>query len=220
MQRRGLKIEVDLMDPKNKVQWVYSAMDNQELAERYDQWAQDYDVDLERDFGYVGPVRTAEIFARHVPAEANVLDAGCGTGLVGEALYKMGYRNLAAIDLSNGMLKQARQKKIYRELHQMVLGEHLDFHSNSFDAVISVGVLTVGHAPASSLDELVRVTKIGGHVVFTLRPDIYEDAGFREKQEALDGTDWELVEVSAELQVLPKGEPEVNHQIWVYRVTR
>lgn len=208
------------MDPKNKVQWVYSAADNQELAERYDQWAQDYDLDLECDFGYVGPVRAAEIFAKHVPVEANVLDAGCGTGLVGEALYKLGYRNLSAIDLSNGMLKQAKEKKIYLELRQMVLGEHLDFESNSFDAVISVGVLTVGHAPASSLDELVRVTKIGGHVVFTLRPDIYENAGFREKQEALDDIHWELVEVSSELQVLPRGEPEVNHRIWAYRVTR
>ena len=207
------------MEAQNKVQWVYSSKDNRELAERYDQWAKDYDRDLDRDFGYVGPERTAEVFARHVPKGDKVLDAGAGTGLVGGTLYKMGYRNLVGIDLSEGMLEEAREKNVYRELRQMVLGERLDFPTSSFDAVISVGVLTVGHAPASSLDELVRVTRPGGYVVFTLRPDIYENSGFREKQEALVETDWGLVEVSDELQVLPKGEPEVFHQIWVYRLS-
>ena len=30
---------------------------------------------------------------------------------------------------------------------------------------------------------------------------------------------WKLIEVSEEFQPLPKGEPEVNHQVWVYQVT-
>ena len=208
------------MDAQKKVQWVYASRNNQQLAERYDQWARDYDRDLDREFGYVGPERTAEVFARHVPRGDRVLDAGAGTGLVGAILYRMGYRNLVGIDLSRGMLEEAREKNVYRELRQMVLGERLDFATSSFDAVISVGVLTVGHAPASSLEELVRITRPGGCLVFTLRPDVYEGSGFKEKQEALVETDWELVEVSDELQVLPKGEPEVYHQIWVYRISR
>ena len=207
------------MDTQKKVQWVYSSRNNQELAERYDQWARDYDRDLDREFGYVGPERTAEVFARHVPRGDRVLDAGAGTGLVGAILYRMGYRNLVGIDLSRGMLEEAREKDVYRELRQMVLGERLDFATSSFDAVISVGVLTVGHAPASSLEELARITRPGGCLVFTLRPDVYEGSGFKEKQEALVETDWELVEVSDELQVLPRGEPEVYHQIWVYRIS-
>ena len=53
----------------------------------------------------------------------------------------------------------------------MVMSEKLDFPSDSFDAVVTVGVLTVGHAPASSLDELVRITSPGGHIVCpSLRP--------------------------------------------------
>lgn len=207
------------MDAQKKVQWVYASRNNQQLAERYDQWARDYDRDLDREFGYVGPERTAEVFARHVPRGDRVLDAGAGTGLVGAILYRRGYRNLVGIDLSRGMLEEAREKNVYRELRQMVLGERLDFATSSFDAVISVGVLTVGHAPASSLEELVRITRPGGCLVFTLRPDVYEGSGFKEKQEALVETDWELVEVSDELQVLPRGEPEVYHQIWVYRIS-
>ena len=208
------------MDAENRVQWVYSAQDNRELAERYNQWAMEYDSDLDRDFGWLGPQRAAEVFANHVPKDARVLDAGAGTGLVGESLSELGYRDRVAMDLSPGMLEEARKKGIYRELRQMVMGEPLDFPSGYFDAVVSVGVLTVGHAPAGSLDELVRITRAGGYVVFTLRPDVYEDSGFKEKQDALAAAGkWRLTEVSDPFQTLPKGEPEVFHQVWVYQVT-
>ncbi len=208
------------MESENRVQWVYSAQDNRELAERYDQWAKEYDSDLDRDFGWLGPQRATEVFANHVPKDARVLDAGAGTGLVGEALSVLGYRDLVAMDLSPGMLEEASKKGVYREFRQMEMGEPLDFPSGSFDAVVSVGVLTVGHAPASSLDELVRITRAGGYVVFTLRPDVYEDSGFKEKQDALAAAGkWRLTEVGEPFQPLPKGEPEVLHQVWVYQVT-
>ena len=207
------------MTEQNRVQWVYSSRDNGELAERYDQWAKDYDTDLERDFGWLGPQRAAELFARRVPVEARILDAGAGTGLVGRALLELGYRDLVAIDLSEGMLEEARKSGVYTELHQMVMGEPLDFPTDSFDAVVSVGVLTIGHAPASSLDELVRITKPGGHVVFSLRTDVYLNSGFNEKQSALRiAGKWKLAEVTTTFQPLPKGEPEVLHRVWVYQV--
>jgi SAM-dependent methyltransferase len=101
----------------------------------------------------------------------------------------------------------------------MVMGEPLGFDTDSFDAVVSVGVLTVGHAPPSSLDELVRITRPGGYVVFSLRPDIYETAGFQEKQAELESQGkWHLAEETEKFQPLPKGEPEVYHQVWVYEV--
>jgi len=204
----------------NKVQWIYSSRDNRELAERYDQWAKDYEADLEQGFGYLGPQYATELFTRYVPREARILDAGAGTGLVGELLARQGYSNLVAIDLSQGMLEEAGKKNLYQELQQMVMGEPLAFDTGSFDAVISVGVLTVGHAPASSLDELVRITRPGGHIVFTLRPDVYQNNGFKEKQLALESAGrWKLVELSDKLQTLPKGEPDVYSQTWVYQVT-
>lgn len=207
------------MESQNRVQWIYSSRNNQELAERYDQWAKDYDQDLEQDFEWLGPQRAAEVFARYVPKDSRILDAGAGTGLVGKFLWEKGYRRIIAMDLSSGMLAEARKKNVYQEFHQMVMGEPLGFETDSFDAVVSVGVLTVGHAPASSLDELVRITRPGGYVVFSLRPDVYETAGFKEKQAALESQGkWRLVEESEKFQPLPKGEPEVYHQVWVYQV--
>ncbi len=207
------------MKPQEKLQWIYSSCDNEELAERYDQWAKEYDADLEHDFGWQGPEFTVDLFAKYVPRDARILDAGAGTGLVGVVLAQKGYRNIAAMDLSRGMLEEARQKNVYVEFHQMVMGEMLDFPTDSFDAVISVGVLTLGHAPASSLDELLRITRPGGYIVFSLRPDVYENNGFREKMTELEKSGkWELAEVSEKKQVLPKGEPDVYHQIWAYKV--
>ena len=60
----------------------------------------------------------------------------------------------------------------------------------------------------------------GGHIVFSLRTDTHRDNGFKEKQEALDAAGlWQLVEVTDTFQPLPKGEPEVLHQVWVYQVS-
>ena len=208
------------MDVKDRVQWVYSSNNNQELAKRYDQWAKDYDRDLENDFGYIGPQYTVDYFAKYVPLGVRILDAGAGTGLIGELLFAQGYRELVAMDLSKGMLEEARKKNIYKEFHQMVMGEPLDFQTDRFDAVVSAGALTEGHAPADSLDELVRITKPGGHIIYTLRTDLYEGAGFKEKNGSLSQLGkWALVEKGDEIQGMPKGEPDIYLQAWIFEVS-
>jgi SAM-dependent methyltransferase len=208
-----------VLEKGKKLQWITSSRNRQELSERYNQWAKDYEADLERDYEYIGPQRAADFLTRYVTKEARILDAGAGTGLVGEVLARLGYHDLVAMDLVEGMLEEARKKNVYREFHQMVMGESLGFADNSFDAVISVGVLTVAHAPASSLDELVRITKPGGYIIFTLRLDVYEAHGFKEKQANLEAEGkWKLAEVSEKFQALPKGETDLYHHVWVYEV--
>ena len=204
----------------DRVQWVYSSENNRELEARYDEWANEYDSNIEGDFGYVMPRIAAETFSRFVSKDAKVLDAGAGTGLVGVELNRLGFSDIEAMDMSRGMLEEARAKKVYCGFHQMTMGEPLGFETNRYDAVIGVGVLTLGHAPAHSFDELVRVTKPGGYVAFTLRPDVYEQNGFRERQELLESEGkWEVVEVTDKFRGMPKGEPDVYFQVWVYRVT-
>ena len=205
---------------QNVIQWVYASKNEQELRDRYDEWARTYEADLDNEIGWFGPLRAVEAGVRYISKDARIVDAGAGTGLVGKLLAEEGYCDLVAMDLSEGMLKEAREKNVYKEFHQMTMGEALEFPSDSFDAVITVGVLTVGHAPASSLDELVRVTKTGGHIIFTLRPDLYKEGGFKEKRAELEALGkWKLAEVGEPTQILPKGEPDVFHQVWVFEVT-
>ncbi|MDE2842553.1 MAG: class I SAM-dependent methyltransferase [Chloroflexota bacterium] len=208
------------MTQNDRVQWVYSSQNEQELEERYDQWAEEYDADLESDYGWISPQRTSEFLAKYVAADASILDAGAGTGLVGECLHNLGFRNMTAMDLSQGMLEVARRKNIYQGLDQMTMGEELGYSDGQFDASVIVGVFTQGHAPASSIDELVRVVRSGGHIVFSLRTDTYLESGFKDKLESLESAGlWKLVEVSDAYHPLPKGEPEVMHQVWVFQVS-
>ena len=209
-----------MAEEQNVIQWVYASKNEQELVERYDQWAKTYEEDLDRDIGWYGPIRAVESAVKFVSKDARILDAGAGTGLVGALLAERGYQDLIAMDLSEGMLEEARKKNVYKEFHQMVMGETLGFDTNAFDAVISVGVLTVGHAPARSLGELVRVTRPGGHIIYTLRPDLFEEGGFKEKHAELEAAgDWKVVDVGDPTRILPKGEPDVYHQVWVLEVT-
>ena len=211
--------EVGNISSEDRVQWIYASTTNEQLAERYDDWAKEYDDDLENTFVWLAPVRGAEALAGHVAKDAKILDAGAGTGLAGVELQRLGYGDICAMDLSDGMLEEARAKGCYNDFRQMALGGRLDFDTDSYDAVISTGVFTPGHAPPSSFVDLCRVTKPGGYIVFSLRPDTHLELGFKEQQDALvDSGAWSLVEVSEPFAALPKGEPDVMHQIWVYRV--
>ncbi len=202
-----------------RVQWVYESSSDKELEDRYDQWAADYDNDLAEEFAWNAPQNASDVFAKYVGRSARILDAGAGTGLVGECLAKAGYSNLVTMDLSAGMLAEAKNKNLYNEFYQMALGGVLDFATDEFDAVISVGVFTQGHAPANSFDELARITKSGGLIVFSLRVDVSETDGFKEQQTGMeDAGVWRLTEMTEQYQPLPKGEPEVWHRVWAYRV--
>ena len=198
---------------------IYTARDTKELAERYAQMAENYDESIQADWGWTPPDYVTGIFAKYVDNRARILDAGAGTGLVGEALVRRGYRNIVAIDIAEAMLVQARGKGIYREVHRMELGQPLTFPLDHFDAVVSVGVMTKGHAPVSSLDELVRITKPGGYIVYTLRPDWYQPGGFHQKHIVLEESGkWEFLERTEPFMPMPKREPDVFFEVWVFQV--
>jgi SAM-dependent methyltransferase len=164
---------------------VYEARSNEELTRLYDGWAETYDSDMQ-GIGYLHPAVIAGLLGRHVPnPDAAILDAGVGTGMLGGILALVGYRNLLGIDMSDGMLARAAKLGVYRDLRNRVLGEPLDFETASIDAVISTGVFTFGHGPASAWDELARIVKPGGFLISTFGTVVWEEQGFRQKFESL-----------------------------------
>jgi SAM-dependent methyltransferase len=207
------------MADQNKVQWVYAAKSLDELSTKYDEWAVDYDADLERAFGWRGHVAAVDIFLKYVTTDSRVMDVGVGTGLAGFELLKRGFSLLDGFDLSEGMLEQARKRGIYRDLRVGILGEPLNYPTGAYDAAIATGVFTVGHAPASGWDEVARIVAPGGFFVLTIRPDIWEPGGYETKEKELtDAGKWKLAEVAEGEVLLPKGEPDVIHQIRVYQI--
>jgi SAM-dependent methyltransferase len=194
---------------ERRLEQVYGARSNDELRALYDDWAAAYDEDL-RAFGYSYPPAIAGLVGRYVrERDAPILDAGAGTGIVGEVLSILGYTQLTGIDLSDGMLAVARTKGVYAELKNQTLGEPLDFADAGFAAVVSAGVLTTGHAPPSCLDELIRITRPGGHLIFTLSLPVYEEGGFKPKLEALTEQGlWRAVETTPTWCALPRARSE------------
>ncbi|MGH6895205.1 MAG: class I SAM-dependent DNA methyltransferase [Geminicoccaceae bacterium] len=207
---------------ERRLEQVYGASSNAELRALYDDWAGQYDQDLQA-FGYSYPPAIAGLVARYVrERDASILDAGAGTGIVGEVLAILGYTRLTGIDLSDGMLAVARAKGVYAELRNQTLGAPLDFADDAFAAVVSAGVLTTGHAPPSCFDELIRITRPGGHAIFTLSMPVYEEGGFRPKLEALSAKGlWRAVETTPTWCSLPRApsHASVLARAYVYRVS-
>jgi MFS family permease len=197
---------------------LYGAHDLDELRTEYDHIASAYDEELVDGMGWRAPDIVAGVVRRLLPPDTRILDAGAGTGLLGVALAEAGFSRLDALDLSPGMLAEAARRGVYGELREARLGDELEWTNAAYDAVVAAGVFTVGHAPAASLDELVRITRRGGHVIFTLRED-QVPPGFADKIAELEsGNRWELVERSDEFPAMPHRHPEVLLRIWVFRV--
>lgn len=206
------------MSDKDRLAWIYSSRDSEELAERYDEWSETYDQELEGDYGWQIPCLMAERLSGTVPTTARILDAGAGTGLVGQYLASMGYGNLTAIDISPEMLGKAKEKGVYEEFHLMDLARTLGFTDDTFDAVVCAGVLTFSHAPARSLYEMVRVTRPGGYILFSLRTDAWETMGFEDITQELESHGkWKLVDRKGH-QSFTEKEQDVIHDIWVYEL--
>jgi predicted TPR repeat methyltransferase len=202
-----------------RLQSAYAAKDGQEAAELYDSWAEDYERRVS-SWGYITPAVVAWFLGRYVtPEDGTVLDAGAGTGLMGLVLAPLGYRDLIGIDVSRDMLEYAREKGVYRDLRQMELGGRLDLPSDAFAAVVAAGVFAAGHAPPESFEDLIRVTKPGGYVIFRVRTDVYLEGGFKERQEALQREErWQLVETSEPFAHLRFEDPDLKVQVFAYRV--
>ena len=153
---------------------VYEAKAPEEVAALYDGWAATYDAEMAKA-GYRHPAVGLALLARHLPRGAGpVLDAGCGTGLLGDWLGIMGFAPVEGLDLSEGMLAVARSKGAYARLHQLALGRDLPFADGAFAGVISTGVFTTGHVGIEGVPELVRITALGGPIVLTVKTTLWE----------------------------------------------
>ncbi len=201
-----------------RVTWIISSTSSEEVQDRYDAWAEEYDADLQA-YGYRSPAIAAGLVGRYVPQDAApILDAGAGTGNMGQVLALLGYRNLTAIDLSKGMLAVAARTGAYRETRQMSLGQHLDFPDNHFAAMICLGTFVGGHAPAESLTELIRIVQSGGHMIFTVRNDVIDR--FKEAMDAHELTGrWQLIGATEPYESVPgSDDPHGTNQLFVYHV--
>lgn len=182
----------------------------------YDEWSKDYDQQLWASGNPYIAIATG-LVGRHVhDYDAKILDAGCGTGNMAQVLHQLGYRNIEGLDPSAGMLAVAQRKEVYQQLHQLYLDARVDLADDSFDAVVAAGVLTHGHAPPESLDGILKLTRPGGVIIFSLSAIAYEELGFKQKIAALEeSARWVKLDQSLLFRTYPFSEKEAHLRHWV-----
>lgn len=176
---------------------TYEASTDEELSSCYAKWADKYDEDTISGMGYVGPVLASKLLDAYLDSKkSKILDAGCGTGLVGKVLKEAGYSNIEATDYCDAMLAQAKDKNVYNNLFQADLTKGLDVPDSTYDAAICVGTFTYAHVGPEAFEEFIRITKPGGYVCFTIRDGAYQEYNYRAKMLELEAEGkWVLQEM-------------------------
>lgn len=179
---------------KPDISAAYDLTSPEESKKLYADWAESYDEDLAVRMHFLMPNHVAGIYADE-GGEGPVLDAGAGTGLVGEALEARGIGPVDALDLSPEMLAVAGRKGVYRGLHEGNLLERLPLPDAAYAGVVSSGTFTTGHVGPAALHELLRVAAPGALFVIAINEKFYVAEGFDRKLDALpEVTDLRLEE--------------------------
>lgn len=122
--------------------------------------------------------REAKLLIEFVPLQPGqkILDIATGTGLVAiDAAQKVGSQGyVIGIDMSSGMLSQARQKIAAQKLTNIKLVdaniEKTDFANESFDIIFCCSAIVLLTDIATSFKKAYRWLKPGGFIAFTCPP--------------------------------------------------
>ena len=140
----------------------------------FDDYAPRFDRHLVRSLDYRGPelihaaVRRAATDLVRPPRFSRMLDLGCGTGLIGR-VFAADADTIEGVDLSPGMLAQAKKTRAYAALHEGELTATLHgFEAEAFDLVTAADVLVYVAALEPVFAEARRVLAPRGLFAFTV----------------------------------------------------
>jgi len=107
-----------------------------------------------------------------LPKTARVLEIGCGAGFMSVALAQRGFI-VEAVDHTPAMIeltkRKAKQTGMSDRIRVSIEDVHeLTFEDESFDLIVSLGVLQWLYNLRKALHEIVRVLKPGGYVAFSI----------------------------------------------------
>lgn len=148
-----------------------AALDHFNEYARMDRWSRLYDeIDNPVNFSFlIRRQRVLELLGDL--SDKRVLDIGCGTGVFFQDLIEQGGRIVGA-DGAVEMIHTARSRSEDLPGDRICLSvsiiEQLGFRSDTFDAVICVGVIEYVENQEEAIRELIRVLKPGGMLVVTV----------------------------------------------------
>jgi len=95
--------------------------------------------------------------------DMKILDAGAGTGAIGEMLKARGYTNVNALDISQEMLNLAAPKNLYKKLICAPLTDSYmkEIETAEYDVVLCAGTIVYGQVKPGALEQCARFVKPG-----------------------------------------------------------
>jgi predicted TPR repeat methyltransferase len=178
--------QADTDDALARLARIRAATDVAEVRSLYDDWAATYeDVDVAGLMGHPDAARMADVVTDIAGPGADVLDAACGTGLLGAELAERGFTSIDGLDLSPGMIRRARRRRVYHDLGPADLRDGVPGASGKFDVVTCRGGFALGHLGPPALTGFVRVVRVGGVVVAAVDDATWAAEGYAEAVDLL-----------------------------------
>ena len=103
----------------------------------------------------------------------SLLDVGCGSGLSGQSLKKVGFQTFDGVDAAESFMQVSKESGNYRNLSigKIDETEKLPYEDASYEAVLCAGCISAGHIKSEyGIPEFIRLLKKGGIAVYTIAP--------------------------------------------------
>ncbi|XP_067665495.1 methyltransferase-like protein 27 isoform X2 [Haliotis asinina] len=132
----------------------------------------------------------------HSRNTVSILDVAAGTGLASCEMRKRGFLHIDGLEPSEKMLEQAKKKNLYeRYICDILADKTLDITDDTYNIVTVVGLSSevFSTLPTKAFEELVRVTKSGGHILMNHFDYIFQRDDLRANLASLeDRGQWKL----------------------------
>lgn len=171
------------IDPRNPVYVFHAALANgqtpsqqpAEVAQQlFDGMASSYDMHMVRALGYRLPQQVADKLLTSRPDKNfNVLDLGCGTGLLGVCLGRLAGA-LVGVDVSREMIAQAVRHNVYDKFHTVNVHDALDATPESlYEVIAALDVFIYAGDVTKAIPDAHRILVPGGTFVasFEVAPE-------------------------------------------------
>ena len=121
------------------------------IIERFSELADEYDSAVLQS-SYRGPqvLYDALLSCELMTDSFDILDLGCGTGLVGK-IFKSCSKRLDGVELSTAMIAKARELEIYSNLAAADILTFCNQTASAYDVVISCGAFNISSRRSCSL---------------------------------------------------------------------
>jgi len=155
--------------------------DKEKLKEYYKNWSTTYDNDVQ-SCEYNGPETITNILTRNFNIYgSNILDVGCGTGLLADYLNKDKYQLLIdGVDISNEMIKIASERNYYHNLSLVDVFDITTPQNKKYDYAVSAGMFTHNHVGPKAIENILNYLENDGVFIFTVRNSFIKKENFQE----------------------------------------